>query len=143
MAELVVNERQTDVQQISGLVRGFRWFYWLCASLVVVGIILQVFFAGASLLVDGSYLITHRIFAHIVELVIFVLLLVGLPTRFSWRIQGLGLLLLLLMFLQYVFLYAVPNTGFPVLRALHAVNALAMFWLALILAQRTWRLTRQ
>lgn len=87
MAELVVGEQ--NAQQISGLVRGFRWLYWLCAGLVVVGIILQVFFAGASLLVDGSYLITHRVFAHVVEIVIFVLLLAGLPTRFSWRIQGL------------------------------------------------------
>jgi hypothetical protein len=36
----------------------------------------------------------------------------------------------------------VPSLGIPVLRALHAVNALAMFWVGLSLGQRTWQQMR-
>jgi len=36
-----------------------------------------------------------------------------------------------------------PAVGLPALRALHAVNALAMFWLAVYLTRRAWQLARQ
>jgi hypothetical protein len=54
----------------------------------------------------------------------------------------LGLLFFLLVLLQYGFLYAMPALGLPTLRPLHAVNALAMFWLAVYLVQRSWRALR-
>jgi len=42
--------------------------------------------------------------------------LVGLGTRLPWRVQGLGGLLYVLMLLQYVFLYLMPQAGLPLLR---------------------------
>lgn len=138
VAGLSISETQDATQQISGVVRAARAVYLVCAILLATGVIFQVFFAGATLLVNGSYLELHRTVAHIVELVSMMTVIVGLFTRLPWRVQALGGLFLLLMFAQYIFLYAMPALGVPSLRALHAVNALAMFWVALAMAQRTW-----
>lgn len=140
MAELLVNEQET-APQVSGVARAMRVVYVIGAALLVLGVAMQVFLAGAALLVSGTYIDTHRTLAHLVELVSMVIIVVGFFTKFPARVQGLGVLFLLLMFMQYVFLYAVPALGIPVLRALHAANALLMFWAALALTQRTWPLT--
>lgn len=142
MAELSIRESQGVVPEVAGWVRALRAVYLACAALLTMGVIGQVFFAGAVLLVNGRYLEMHRVLAHLIELLAMVTVVAGLLTRLSWRIQALGLLFLLLMFAQYVFLYAMPALGLPALRALHAVNALAMFWVALRLGQRTWRQLR-
>jgi hypothetical protein len=48
-----------------------------------------------------------------------------------------------LMALQYIFLYGIDNVGLPLdLKALHAVNALVMFWVAQYLARMVWKLMR-
>jgi uncharacterized membrane protein len=56
---------------------------------------------------------------------------------------GFSALTLVLFMLQYVFLWVMPSLGVPVLRALHAVNALALFWLTLYLTQNVSRLDQQ
>jgi hypothetical protein len=59
------------------------------------------------------------------------------------RLLALSALPLVLFSLQYMFLYAVGNIGLPpAFRALHAVNALVMFWVAQYLAKSVWRLLR-
>lgn len=145
MATLEASNQQENLQQRSGIIRGVRLFYWACAALLAMGVVAQVFLAGATLLAGGGfdYLDVHRSLAHLIELAAIVLMVAGLFTRLPWRVQGLGLLFFLLMFLQYVFLYVMPAVGLPALRALHAVNALAMFWLAVYLTRRAWQLARQ
>lgn len=138
MAELSIRQSEA-VPGVAGWVRALRAVYLVCAALLTVGVIGQVFFAGAALLVNGRYLEMHRVLAHLIELLAMLTAVAGLLTRLSWRIQTLGLLFLLLMFAQYAFLYAMPALGLPALRALHAVNALVMFWVALRLGQRTWQ----
>lgn len=138
MAGLTLSETRASTQQIPGFARVARAVYLVCALLLVTGVTLQVFFAGAAMLVNGTFLELHRTAAHMVELVSMVTVVVGLFTRLPWRVQALGGLFLLLMFSQYIFLYAVPAFGIPSLRALHAVNGLAMFWVALAMTQRTW-----
>lgn len=139
MAELSIRQSQGAVPRVAGWVRALRAVYLVCAALLTAGVIGQVFFAGAALLVNGRYLEMHRVLAHLIELLAMLTAVAGLLTRLSWRIQTLGLLFLLLMFAQYAFLYAMPALGLPALRALHAVNALVMFWVALRLGQRTWQ----
>lgn len=51
-------------------------------------------------------------------------------------------LLFVLFVFQYLFLWVLPALGLPALRALHAVNALALFWLAERLAKRVWHMNR-
>jgi hypothetical protein len=110
-----------------------RRLYLLIAGLVCLSIVGQVFFAGAAVLVDPTYWATHRTLGNTIELIALALVLIGLATRLPWRIQSLGGLLYVLMLLQYVFLYLMPQIGVPLLRALHAANALSLFGVAAVL----------
>ena len=119
-----------------------RWLYLGAAVLVGAAIIGQVFFAGAAVLVNPAYWAAHRGLGNTIEFLALALVLVGLGTRLSWRVQGLGGLLYVLMLLQYVFLYLMPQAGLPLLRALHAVNALALFGVTCVLIVQIWRQVR-
>ena len=119
-----------------------RWFYLGAAVLLAVAIVGQVFFAGAAVLVSPTYWAAHRGMGNTIEFLALALVLVGLGTRLPWRVQGLGGLLYVLMLLQYVFLYLMPQAGLPLLRALHAVNALALFGVACVLIVQIWRQVR-
>ncbi len=140
----VIDTTKPDaVRQPSSVVQLARYAYLLSVVLFIGGIVLQVFFAGAALLVDPSYLIQHRSFAHALHLVTYVIPIIALLARLPLRLFLLSWLPLVLIMLQYVFVHAVPGLGLPMsLRALHAVNALVMFWVMLYLAGSTWRLVR-
>ncbi len=104
---------------------------------------LQVFLAGAGVLVDPRYWAMHTVWGHSIQVFPIFLLLVGLIARLPWRMLLLTALVFVLFMLQYLFLWVLPGAvGIKALRALHAVNALAFFWIALYLAQRSWRLLR-
>lgn len=143
MTNLTEHGLNTGARRGSRLIYGSRMIYLLLAGLFTGGIALQVFFAGAGVLVNPSYFALHRTFGHILELFPMLLLIVGLIGRLSWRLLGLTALIFVLFMLQYVFLYGLaPATGLPVLRAFHAVNALALFWVALSLVSSTRKLLR-
>jgi hypothetical protein len=116
-----------------------RWLYLLLALLIAVGVVVQVFFAGAAVLADPALWGAHRAFSGVIAVTILLLLPIGLFTGLPWRVQALGPGLYLLFELQYVFLHVMPQIGLPLLRGLHAVNALALFGVALMLARRVWQ----
>lgn len=119
-----------------------RWLYLGAAVLIGASLVGQVFFAGAAVLVNPAYWAAHRGMGNTIEFLALALVLVGLGTRLPWRVQGLGGLLYGLMLLQYVFLYLMPQVGLPLLRALHAVNALALFGVTCVLIVQVWRQVR-
>lgn len=136
-------ESQIAEPQVSGIVRGARYLYTFVAILLMAGIALQVYFAGAALLVDSGYLETHRMFAHVLELFALVLPVVVIFSRLGWRIGLTSLLPFFLIAMQYVFLWALVGMGLPTwTRGLHAVNALVIFWVALYLTTSAWRRSR-
>lgn len=118
------------------LVLGARRSYLVFAGLFAVGIVLQVFFAGLGVLVDPGYFGWHTTFAHLLELLLIALLVLGVVGRVGWRTFGISALILVIFGMQYAFMYGFEG----LLRALHVVNALALFWLALQLGRRAWRL---
>lgn len=126
------------LQRPSPLVLGARQFYLVLTGLFALGLVIQVFFAGLGVLVDPSYFGLHTTFAHMLELALLALPVVGLVGRVGWRNFGLNALLFVLFGMQYFFMYGLQGP----LRALHVVNALALFWLALQLSQQAWRLTQ-
>ncbi len=126
------------MERPSSFVYRTRQFYLLLAGLFAVGIVVQVFFAGLGVLVAPSYFGWHTTFAHMLEFILLVMLIVGLLGRVGWRSFGLNALLFVVFGMQYFFMYGLQGP----LRALHVVNALALFWLALQLAQGSWRLIR-
>ena len=128
---------------VSGITRAARVTFLLAAWFFAGGIALQVFYAGATLLVASDYLNQHRAFAHTLELVTFAIPIIGLFARLPRRMLLLSWLPLVLFMLQYVFIYAVPSLELPTsLRALHAVNALVIFWTSVHLARLSWHLVR-
>lgn len=122
--------------------RRWTWAYLGLLCLLALAITLQVFFAGAAVLVDGRYWSIHRNLGHGLQYLLLALILTGLGTRLTWRIQGLGCLLWLLLMLQYVFLHLPLRFEMPILRALHAVNALVFFGIIVIWIGQLWRVLR-
>jgi hypothetical protein len=134
---------QPAEREMSAIVRSARGIYYGGTLLFLGGVVLQVFFAGASLLVDSSFLDQHRMFAHILELFAIVLPVLALFARQPWRITLLSLLPFVLIAMQYVFLWALTGMGLPLwTRGLHAVNALVIYWLLLRLSRSAWQLWR-
>lgn len=116
-----------------------RRVYLLVGALAGAAIVGQVFLAGVAVLADPTYWAAHRSFGNAIELVGLVLVLVGFATRLPWRVQAWGWLLYVLTFMQYVFLYLMPMMGVPLLRGLHAANALTLFGAAVVLVIKTWQ----
>jgi hypothetical protein len=130
-------------QQMSGFVRSARAVYYAGTVLFIAGVVLQVFFAGASLLVNSTYLDLHRIFAHVLELFAIILPVLALVARQPGRVTLLSLLPFVLIVMQYVFLWALTGMGLPTwTRGLHAVNALVIYWVVLRLSRSAWQLWR-
>jgi hypothetical protein len=119
-----------------------RYAYTVIAVLLVSGLAAQVFLAGAGVLVNPGYFAQHRTLAHLLEGLPILMLLAGLFGRLPRRFSMLSLLLFLLFTLQYVFLYVPSGLGLPILRGLHAVNALALFSIAWSLARSGVRVLR-
>jgi hypothetical protein len=121
---------------------GARVGYVLVAWVFVLFVMVQVFLAGLSIFVGPAGWPRHVEFGHYfgpLSLALFVLALVG---RLPRRAVLLTVLLMLLYSLQYVFVEVPPRVGLPELSALHPVNALLIFWLALSLALRSRSFTR-
>lgn len=143
MTDIAENTTRTAPPQVSIVAHIARIIYVVLAGIFAIGIALQVFFAGAGVLVHPSYFAMHSTFGHLLEFFPFLMVVIGLIARLPWRMIGLSALLLFLFMSQYMFLYGVSGlTGLPVLRALHAVNALVLFWIAVHLTQRAWRVSQ-
>lgn len=131
---LMVNTRSNT--SLSSLARGSSLFYRFLAAFLTFAIIVQVFLAGLGVLVNPSYFAWHGNFAHVIEFLPLVMLVVGIMAKLSRQTLLLTALAFVLVVLQYVFIHLMPQLGLMPLRALHAVNALAIFWLSLHLGCR-------
>jgi hypothetical protein len=133
----------STLKPLSNLARGSSLTYILLAALFTLGIVAQVFLAGMGALVSPSYFAWHETFAHFIEFIPLLMIVVAAVARLSLKLILLTVLLLVLVMLQYVFLYLMPQLGLMPLRALHAVNALALFGLGMNLRRQVWSLVRK
>lgn len=130
--------QQATVSSIARIARhGYTFFCWVFLGCIVA----QVYFAGLGLLVDSGYWSLHTRFGErIAVFVPIILLVLAIFSRFSWQLILLTGALFLLYDLQWFFLYApITISGELLLRALHPVNALALFWLTLTLMRMKTR----
>ena len=116
-------------------VRWTRLAYAFVASVFVVCVVAQVFFAGVGAFgADWSY---HVSFVQLLELILppmFILALIGrLPLHL--RLSPVGLWVLITA--QYALVHA---GGSDTVAALHAVNALLIFSFAVAIARKAWRI---
>jgi hypothetical protein len=105
-----------------------------CATALgfVAGVIILVFFAGASLFVSGSYWDTHAWAGNLINLLPATLIVTSLVARLPWSTTILSCALFLLVGLQHVAI-AVGDW----VAALHPVNALVLVGLGMILFRRS------
>jgi Family of unknown function (DUF6220) len=107
------------------------------AWLLVGSIVVQVWLAGTAIpqLGGTGSFETHRNVGYGIGLVTLVLLLTALPTGLGRRriVQSLGILGL------YIVQSSLPYIGVGAIEALHPVNAVVMFVVALLYARAVWR----
>jgi hypothetical protein len=109
------------------------------AVLSAAAIVVQVFLAGLNVFLAPRWWSAHIAFGHSIGPLLIALAvtiwLAGLPARARW----LSLAMVLLFGLQYNVRGLASLLQAPYLIPLHAVNALALFWIAVTLATWTWQ----
>lgn len=107
---------------------GVAWLFLAC-------VVVQVFLAGLGVFAGVHNFSLHREFGYAFGWLTLVLLLLALGGRLGRRWIGLSALILVLFALLSVFVAL--REVMPALAALHPVNALAIFGVALHLARRS------
>lgn len=141
-----MNTVRTTLNSTSSANSGVRRFARLgslvLGSLFVLAILFQVFMAGGGIFASSSWWPMHEVLGmaiSVLPLLFLALAWIGQLGRRSLWLSGLALVLVVLQ----SFLVTLPGTlGVPVLSALHPVNALVIFALALWLTLKAWRVVR-
>lgn len=110
--------------------------YVLSAGAFVVGVLIQVYLAGMAVFVDPTYWGLHTTFVHILELIPAIMLVLAFIGGFPREMKLIPVGLFMLIIVQYATAIAFSGT---VVAALHPVNALVMFGIAMITTYRSWR----
>lgn len=118
-----------------------RYAYIGVAWLFLVCVVVQVFLAGLGVFVGLEKFELHREFGYLFGWLTLVLLTIAIAARLGRRWIGLAALLLVLFAFQSVFVAL--REAVPAAAALHPVNALAIFGVALHTATRSRSLARR
>jgi hypothetical protein len=111
-----------------------RVLYYGLSAIYLLGVVVQFFLAGLGAFGASSY-DAHRGLGFILGIISLVLLVIALVGRLPRGVFLLTVLLVGLNLLQLV----LANVDVEEIAALHAVNALAIFFVALGLMQRSRR----
>jgi hypothetical protein len=123
------------------MVSGARYVYLALLWLYVAGILVQVFLAGMGLFGAAKDFEPHVGLGWILHLVPVLLLIVAAVARVGSRLIWWNVALLVVQFIQPIFALARDDT--PVVAAFHPVLALVIFWLAVTIGLKAWRLVRE
>ena len=113
-----------------------RLAFAITASAFLACVVLQVFLAGLGVFAGHSNFTLHRDFGYAFGWLTLILLVLAIVGRLDRWFIGASAVLLVLFALQSIFVAL--RTDLPGAAALHAVNALAIFWVAARLAIRSW-----
>lgn len=124
------------VQEKSGYGRFIPYTYALLTWIFLLCITFQVFLAGLATFVDPLNWARHASFVHLFEFILVLLFILSFLRRFplSLRLWPVGLFIL--VGLQYM---TAEGAGPPWVAALHPVNALFIFWCAIVAAKKAAR----
>jgi hypothetical protein len=116
------------------------------AALFLLGVLAQVFLAGAAIFDKSSWFTWHNLLGHLLvhplPLIPLLLLILSFVARLPQADKWLSALLLVMAMLQPMLIYIGRGASLPLLAALHPVNALLIFVLPVILIARVRRYTR-
>ena len=123
------------------MVSGARYVYLGLVWLYVAGILLQVFLAGMGIFAVPRDFAPHAGLGWLLHLVPILLLIVAAVARVGSRLIWWNVALVVVQFVQPIF--ALARTDSPVVAAFHPVLALVIFWLAVTIGLKAWRLVRE
>jgi hypothetical protein len=123
------------------MVSGARYLYLVLVWVYLAGILFQVFLAGMGLFGTTRDFEPHVGLGWILHLVPVLLLIVAAVARVGSRLIWWNVALLVVQFVQPLLALARDDT--PVVAAFHPVLALVIFWLALTIGLKAWRLVRE
>ena len=123
------------------MVSGARYLYLAMVWAYVVGIVVQVFLIGTALFGTSHDFEPHIGLGWTLHLVPVLLLVVAAIARVGAPLLWWNAALLVVQFVQPIL--ATLRSDQPVLAAFHPVLALVIFWLALMIGLKAWRLVRQ
>jgi len=123
------------------MVSGARYVYLGLVSIYLALILYQVFLAGNALFSSARDFEPHIALGWILHLVPVLLLIAAAVARVGPRLLWWTAALLGVQFIQPI----LPSlrADIPWLAAFHPVLALVIFWLALTIGLRAWRLLRE
>lgn len=134
-----MNTVPPSLDQTSQLHRVGRYGALVIACLFVLCVLLQVFLAGGGIFAAPAWWPMHKAFGMMISLLPLALLLLAWPGKLGRRALWFSALAFVLIGLQPVFITLPGKLDLPVLSALHPVNALIIFGLAVWLMQRAWQ----
>ncbi len=108
--------------------------YALAAWLLVASVAYQTFLAGVAVFGGPQHWARHTGFVHVFEFIPLLMIVLALVARVP-RQQGLYLYPFAL-WLMIGAQYGLAAAGPAMIAALHPVNALAIFWISVLLARR-------
>jgi hypothetical protein len=120
--------------------RPIATLYAVAASILVVGLVLQVFLAGLGVFDDPTFFLTHRDTGYTLEAVAFFVIVFAAIARAGRAQIGIAALILVLFLLQSVFVAV--RVSSPAVAALHPVNGFLILLLSIVLARRAWAFAR-
>lgn len=123
------------------MVSGARYVYLALVWIYLAGILFQVFLAGIGLFGVAKDFEPHVGLGWILHLVPVLLLIVAAVARVGSRLLWWTTALLVVQFIQPIL--ALLRDDQPLVAAFHPVLALIIFWLALTIGLRAWRLVRE
>ena len=130
-----------STQRHTPLTQSARWFYIATVWLFALGVAVQVFAIGMVLLGGQGQWLEHHQTLGLAMSLLPLLTLLSTPFAKLPRTLVLGAAALFLLYIVQYLLVVVP-TPTSVLRAFHAVNAPVLFYLAILLGQRTLALLK-
>src|SRR5512143_2546899 len=119
-----------------------RFVYLVAAWLFLVGIVIQVFLAGMTVVAMRMGWNNHISLGHFLAAPLLVMLVSQYPSRFPRRMKGLTWLLFGVYVLQADVIIFLRFQA-PLVSAFHPVLALVDFAMGLALARAAWPLARQ
>ena len=114
-----------------------RYGYVLSAGLFAVCVLAQVYAAGMAVFVDPANWQLHATFVHLFEPLLLLWFVLGFAGRLPRRLKLVPVGLFVLVSVQY----ATASMFGSLVAALHPVNALMIFVVALVATRRGWSWT--
>lgn len=141
--QAIQDTRNTSRSPLHPVMVVARLCFALVAWLFVACVMVQVFLAGLSIFADAQNWPAHEGLGWALQLPVLTLLLLAPIARVPWRTGWLTALLLVLYVVQVLLVMLPRQMGAPALAALHPVNALLIFLVALLLARQAFQLLRR